>query len=34
VGRYRGKDATLAALRVAFEKAGIEFIGGKGVRLR
>ena len=34
-GRYRGTDETLAALRAACEKAGVEFTNGKrpGVRI-
>ena len=38
VGRYGGDQKTLTAIRVAFEREGVEFIdengGGPGVRLR
>jgi ribosome-binding protein aMBF1 (putative translation factor) len=36
VGRYAGTPATLAAIRRALEKAGVEFTNGKksGVRLK
>jgi hypothetical protein len=35
-GRYAARPETLAAIRKAFEKAGVEFINGAkpGVRLR